>query len=141
MRHPSVSPGFVEARAGGGKRGGVRRPFDASLAKLGLDHVDLDTVHWPSADVDIAAVVETLAALREEGRTRAVDGIGTQVALAWLLDQDGVTAIPKAGRPESQRANLDALRIRLDDEDRAAVAALPKDLRCVAPPFAPDWDA
>jgi hypothetical protein len=31
--------------------------------------------------------------------------------------------------------------IRLDDEDSAAVAALPKDQRYVTPPFAPDWNA
>lgn len=63
-----------------------------------------------------------------------------QVALKWLLDQDGVAAIPKAARKESQQANLDALKIRLDDADRAAIAALPKDRRCVNPGFAPQWD-
>src|SRR6266478_9642096 len=31
-----------------------------------------------------------------------------QVALKWLLDQDGVAAIPKASRAESQQANLGA---------------------------------
>jgi 2,5-diketo-D-gluconate reductase B len=64
-----------------------------------------------------------------------------QVSIAWLLDQADVIAIPKAQRPQSQQSNLDALTIRLDDEDRAAVAALPKDLRYVTPPFAPDWTA
>jgi 2,5-diketo-D-gluconate reductase B len=64
-----------------------------------------------------------------------------QVAIAWLLDQADVIAIPKAQRPQSQQSNLDALTIRLDDEDRAAVAALPKDRRYVTPPFAPDWTA
>ena len=64
-----------------------------------------------------------------------------QVALKWLLDQDGVAAIPKASRAESQQANLDALKVPLDDEDRAAIAALPKDQRLVNPAaFAPDWD-
>ena len=63
-----------------------------------------------------------------------------QVALKWLLDQDGVAAIPKAGRPESQQANLDALDVPLDEADRAAIAALPKDQRCVNPGFAPAWD-
>jgi 2,5-diketo-D-gluconate reductase B len=62
-----------------------------------------------------------------------------QVAIAWLLDQEGVVVIPKAARPESQKANLDALGIRLDDEDRAAIATLPKDQRFVRPPFAPEW--
>jgi len=64
-----------------------------------------------------------------------------QVAIAWLLDQDGVIAVPKARRPECQRANLEALAIKLDAEDRAAIAALPKNLRYVQPPFAPAWDA
>ena len=63
-----------------------------------------------------------------------------QVALAWLLEQDGVAAIPKASRRESQQANLDALSVRLDDADRAAIAALPKDGRLVNPGFAPAWD-
>ena len=63
-----------------------------------------------------------------------------QVALKWLLDQDGVAAIPKASRRETQQANLDALRITLDDADREAIAALPKDSRFVSPGFAPAWD-
>jgi diketogulonate reductase-like aldo/keto reductase len=64
-----------------------------------------------------------------------------QIAIAWLLDQEGVIVIPKAARAESQQANLDAIDIQLDDNDRAAIAALPKDQRFVRPPFAPDWDA
>jgi 2,5-diketo-D-gluconate reductase B len=63
-----------------------------------------------------------------------------QVALKWLLDQDGVAAIPKAGRAESQQANLDAQNLVLDDADRAAIAALPKNERFVNPGFAPSWD-
>lgn len=63
-----------------------------------------------------------------------------QVALKWLLDQDGVCAIPKAQSPASQRANLAAFSVPLDDEDRKAIAALPKDRRFVRPAFAPDWD-
>jgi 2,5-diketo-D-gluconate reductase B len=77
----------------------------------------------------------TLAAIgRKHGAGAA------QVALKWLLDQDGVAAIPKASRSESQKANLDALHVGLDDEDRQAIAGLPKDRRCVNPGFAPDWD-
>jgi 2,5-diketo-D-gluconate reductase B len=191
----------------------LRRAFDASLQKLRLDHVDLYMVHWPSKDMDLAATLEAMMALRERELTRAIGvcnfnlpmirraveeisapiaslqleyhpflsqasmlayargkGIpltayaplaqgraasdptlaslghkygcsGAQMAMAWLLDQDDVIAIPKAARPESQKANLDALDIRISDEDRAAIAALPKDLRFVRPPFAPDWDA
>jgi 2,5-diketo-D-gluconate reductase B len=82
-----------------------------------------------------AASNETLAAIgRKHGASAA------QVALKWLLDQDGVAAIPKASRKESQQANLDALNVGLDDEDRRAIAGLPKDTRCVNPGFAPAWD-
>ena len=82
-----------------------------------------------------AASDETLAAIgRKHGASAA------QVALKWLLDQDGVAAIPKASRAESQQANLDALNVGLDDEDRQAIAGLPKNQRCVNPGFAPAWD-
>ncbi len=78
---------------------------------------------------------ETLAKI---GRKH--DASAAQVALKWLLDQDGVAAIPKASRAESQQANLDALKVKLDDDDRKAIAALPKDKRCVNPGFGPAWD-
>jgi 2,5-diketo-D-gluconate reductase B len=82
-----------------------------------------------------AASDPTLAAIgRKHGASAA------QVALKWLLDQDGVAAIPKASRSESQKANLDSLKLTLDDADRNAIAALPKDKRCVNPGFAPAWD-
>ena len=78
---------------------------------------------------------ETLIAIgRKHGASAA------QVALKWLLDQDGVAAIPKASRKESQKANLDAQNIGLDDEDLKAIAGLLKDKRCVNPGFAPAWD-
>jgi 2,5-diketo-D-gluconate reductase B len=38
-------------------------------------------------------------------------------------------------------ANLAALKLSLDAEDRAVIAALPKDRRMVNPAFAPAWDA
>jgi 2,5-diketo-D-gluconate reductase B len=190
----------------------IRRAFDASLKKLKLDHVDLYLVHWPSRNMNLPAIFETLLKLKQEGRTRAIGvanfnialtktvveqikapvacnqieyhvmldqtpmrkylaaksiplvayaplaqgraasdetliAIGrkhgasaAQVALKWLLDQDGVAAIPKASRAESQQANLDALKLKLDDGDRKAIASLPKDKRFVNPGFAPAWD-
>jgi 2,5-diketo-D-gluconate reductase B len=190
----------------------IRRALDASLKKLRLDHVDLYLVHWPSKNMNLLAILETLLKLKDEGRIRAIGvanfnvallktvveeirapiacnqiefhvmldqtkvrqylaaksiplvaycplaqgkvssdetlaAIGrkhgasaTQVALKWLLDRDGVAAIPKASRRESQQANLDALKLTLDDEDRKAITALPKDRRCVNPGFAPAWD-
>ncbi|WP_223500272.1 aldo/keto reductase [Pseudomonas sp. BF-R-24] len=65
----------------------------------------------------------------------------TQVALKWLLDQPNVAAIPKACSEPNQLANLAALDVRLDDEDRALIASLSKRERQVSPDFAPVWDA
>ena len=42
-----------------------------------------------------------------------------QVALAWLLRQDGLIVIPKAGRPEHVRENRAALSLRLTEQDLA----------------------
>jgi 2,5-diketo-D-gluconate reductase B len=191
----------------------IRGAFDVSLKKLRLDHVDLYLVHWPSRNMNLPIVLETLTKLKQEGRTRAIgvanftlallksavedikapiacnqieyhvmldqskvlaylrsksiplvaycplaqgraasndtlaaigrkhNASAAQVALKWLLDQDGVAAIPKASRKESQQANLDATKVMLDDDDRKAIAALPKHNRCVNPGMAPDWDA
>jgi 2,5-diketo-D-gluconate reductase B len=90
--------------------------------------------YCPLAQGKVASDPTLLTIGRKHGASAA------QVALKWLLDQDGVAAIPKASRPESQQANLDALHIGLDDEDLKAIAALPKDKRCVNPGFAPAWD-
>ena len=91
--------------------------------------------HVPLAQGQLAEN-ETLATIGHRH-----DASAARVALAWLLDQADVAVIPKAARPESQRANMEATRLRLDDADRAAIAALPKTLRCVNPPFAPAWDS
>jgi 2,5-diketo-D-gluconate reductase B len=92
------------------------------------------TAYCPLAQGRLAEHPELAAIAHKHGATAA------QVALKWLVDQDNVAAVPKAARPESQQANLDALSIQLDDADRAAIAALPKDVRCVNPSWAPAWD-
>jgi 2,5-diketo-D-gluconate reductase B len=63
-----------------------------------------------------------------------------QVGLKWLLDQEGVAAVPKAAGRQRQQQNLDALRLVLDDDDRAAIAALPKNVRIVTPGWPIEWD-
>lgn len=44
-----------------------------------------------------------------------------QVALAWVLDRDGVIVIPKAGQLDHVRQNRAALDIRLTPDDQAAL--------------------
>ncbi len=92
------------------------------------------TAYCPLAQGRLAEYPALHQVAQKHGATPA------QIALAWLLEQDGVGAIPKAARPESQQANLDAARLALDDADRAAIAALPKAERFVNPSWAPAWD-
>jgi 2,5-diketo-D-gluconate reductase B len=80
--------------------------------------------------------VATNQALEKIGRRH--NASAAQVALKWRIDQDGVSAIPKASRAESQQAI--STRSGSNDGDRKALAALPKDKRCVNPGFAPAWD-
>ena len=47
-----------------------------------------------------------------------------QIALAWLLGQDGVAAIPKAASPENRRANFAAQQIHLSPDEAKAIHAL-----------------
>jgi diketogulonate reductase-like aldo/keto reductase len=50
-----------------------------------------------------------------------------QIALAWLLQQDRVVAIPKASRPEHVQENRVAGDIKLSDEDLEQLdAAFPR---------------
>ena len=92
------------------------------------------SAYAPLAQGRLAEHEELNAIARKHNATPA------QVALKWLLDQDGVAAIPKASREDTQKANLDALRIQLDDTDRAAIAMLPKTQRFVNPGWSPVWD-
>src|SRR5580704_8812200 len=59
----------------------IRRSFDASLKKLRLDRVDLYLVHWPSPNMNLPAMFETLIKLKEEGRTRSIGVANFNIAL------------------------------------------------------------
>ncbi len=103
------------------------------LDYLGRHNMAL-TAYCPIAQGKLAGHEELGVIARKHNASAA------QIALKWLLDQPGVAAIPKAQRRESQVANLEAMKIELDDADRAAIAALPKTQRMVNPGFAPAWD-
>ncbi len=62
-----------------------------------------------------------------------------QVALRWLLDQDGVAVIPRSSNVDHITANLD-VDLDLSTGDTQRITDLPKDRRLIDPPFAPDWD-
>jgi len=64
----------------------------------------------------------------------------SQVALRWLIEQDGVAAIPKAAHEKNARANFAIFDFSLDDSDLKEIAALAGNNRTVNPDFAPEWD-
>jgi 2,5-diketo-D-gluconate reductase B len=109
--------------------------LDQGKVKAYLDSKSIPLVAYCPLAQGRVASEETLIAIGKKNNASAA-----QVALKWLLDQPGVAAIPKASRRETQKANLDAMNVRLDDEDRKKIASLPKNRRCVNPGFAPAWD-
>jgi 2,5-diketo-D-gluconate reductase B len=189
----------------------VRRDAEQSLERLGVDHLDLLLLHWPSPDVPLEETLTAMNRLRDEGLTRNIgvsnfpagllaqalqlapvfcdqveyhpfldqsglldlahehdvlltaysplahgrvpedetlSAIGRahgktagQVALRWLLDQPGVSPIPKASSHERRVENFDVFDCALTDDERAQIDALPKDVRTADPPWAPDWAA
>ncbi|HEX6840215.1 MAG TPA: aldo/keto reductase [Stellaceae bacterium] len=83
--------------------------------------------------------VQRDAALSAIGR--AYGKSPAQVALRWLLDQDGVAAIPKASSRAHLAANLAVFDFTLSAAERAQIDALREGYRVVDPAgWAPDWD-
>jgi diketogulonate reductase-like aldo/keto reductase len=50
---------------------GIVRACEASLARLGTDHLDLYLLHWPNGVTDLSGVVTAFEDLRAAGKTRA----------------------------------------------------------------------
>jgi diketogulonate reductase-like aldo/keto reductase len=175
---------------------GVQRACEASLKRLGTDHVDLYLLHW-SGGVPLSDTVEGFERLRDQGKigawgvsnfdvddmenlesvspdcaanqilysleyrgtefdllerdreagvvTMAYSPLGqggdllqhpalatiarrhgakpAQVALAWVLRQDNMLAIPKAGTAAHQRDNIEGAKLQLTGEDLAELDA------------------
>lgn len=100
-----------------------------------LEHDLLLTAYSPFAH----GYVHEDATLREIGARHGKSA--GQVALRWLLDQPNVVTIPKASSHERRAENMDVFDFELDDDERAAVAALSqRHLRTADPDWAPDWD-
>jgi diketogulonate reductase-like aldo/keto reductase len=63
------------------RSGDVERAFEQSLARLGLDHVDLYLIHWPLPAADrYVSVWTTLQKFAEDGRARAIGTSNFQIA-------------------------------------------------------------
>jgi aryl-alcohol dehydrogenase-like predicted oxidoreductase len=71
--------------------GSIRRQVDASLRRLGTDHIDLLQLHNPRIEPIVDdALWETLVALRTEGKVREL-GVALGPAIGWV--EEGNVAI------------------------------------------------
>jgi 2,5-diketo-D-gluconate reductase B len=104
------------------------------LTELALEKDFMVTAYSPLARGKVPSD-ETLAQIGERhGKTAG------QVALRWLLDQEGVSPIPKASSHERRVENFEVFDFALSAEERAEIDGLPKDGRTADPPWAPDWE-
>ena len=106
----------------------------------------------PKVEAEAHRLGMTITAHSPIARGRVVDNsvlekIGTkygkrapQVAIRWQLDKGQTLLVPKSTRREGIAANFGVFDFTLDDDDRAAIEALPNDLRGSRPPFEPAWD-
>jgi diketogulonate reductase-like aldo/keto reductase len=196
------------------RAGDLERSAEESLARLGLDAIDLLLLHWPNPNVPLAETLAALERVAARGIARhlgvsnftvalldealalaarplvcnqveyharldqsallaRVRGVGMaltaycplargklvldpvlqrigarhrksagQVALRWLVQQDGVVAIPRSGKPEHARANFAIFDFALSAEEMAEIDRLAQGRGRVVdlPGLAPDWD-
>ncbi|WP_110665826.1 2,5-didehydrogluconate reductase DkgB [Salinicola halophilus] len=67
------------------------------------------------------------------------DATPAQIALAWIAARD-IIVIPSSTKREHQQSNLEALDIRLSDEEIREIDGLDRGERVANPDFAPVWD-
>lgn len=64
----------------------------------------------------------------------------TQIALRWLIQQENVSAIPKASTKIHQKENLDIFDFELKHTELKEISDLARNKRKVNPDFSPNWD-
>jgi 2,5-diketo-D-gluconate reductase B len=81
--------------------------------------------YTPLAKGEVTAVPELVEIAEKHDATAA------QVALAWLLGKESVSAIPKSATPAHIRENYGALDLTLDDADVAKIDGIDREERYV----------
>lgn len=119
-RHRGLGVLVYNPLAGGllsGKYRAGEAPQEGTRFTLGTAAERYQARYWH--DAQFAAV----EALQEQARARDLDPVS--LAIAWVLEQDGISsAIIGASRPDQLDASLAATEVRLDDELRDACEAL-----------------
>jgi aryl-alcohol dehydrogenase-like predicted oxidoreductase len=110
----------------------VRRQVDASLARLGTDHIDLLQLHNPRIEPILDdALWETLVALRTEGKVREL-GVALGPAIGWVeegnrsIDDRPITTLQTVFNILEQEPGLTfAARPRARNGEVSLVARVP----------------
>jgi diketogulonate reductase-like aldo/keto reductase len=93
----------------------ARRGIEFDLLAWCREH-EVQVMAYSPLDEGALTADRRLASIGE-----ALGATASQVAIAWVLRQPGVCAIPKAGRIEHVRDNAKALELKLDDETLRAI--------------------
>jgi 2,5-diketo-D-gluconate reductase B len=104
------------------------------LLDYSYEHDFLVTAYSPLAQGRVTDDETLISIGREYGKTPA------QVALRWLIEQENVTAIPKATSAEHLEENFGVFDFQLSDEHFEQIDSLERGQRLVNPSFAPRWD-
>ncbi|RIJ37831.1 aldo/keto reductase [Pontibacter oryzae] len=110
--------------------------------------INQDTLHSYLAQNDITLTAYSPIAQGKVMGNDTLKSIGekygkneAQVTLRWMMQQDGVLAIPRSSKEEHMKANLNIFDFELTADEMRQVTALKQDDgRIIRPPFAPDWD-
>ena len=108
---------FVTSKAWNATQGydAVRRSYDESLARLGLETLDLYLIHWPLlGDGDFAETWRGLEAISAEGRVRTIGVSNFQPAQLALLRDRG-TVVPAVNQVELHPAFANRAVVEAND--------------------------
>jgi diketogulonate reductase-like aldo/keto reductase len=85
--------------------GGIARACEASLARLGTDHLDLYLLHWPEKAAGLPSIVVAFESLRAKGQIRAWG-----VSNFTVRDMEDLLRVPNGDRCATNQ-----VRYSLDD--------------------------
>jgi diketogulonate reductase-like aldo/keto reductase len=90
---------------------GITRACEASLARLGTDHLDLYLLHWRSPNTDLSGVVAAFESLRAAGKIRAWGVSNFKVS-----DMEDLFHVPDGHRCATNqvRYNVDSRGVEID---------------------------
>lgn len=87
----------------------LRHSAEASLERLGLDHVDLLLIHWPSPSVPLAETIVALNKARQDGLTRHIGVSNFPTAL--LAQAVRLSPAPLAANQVEYHPRLDQAKV------------------------------